>query len=278
MPWRRLVWWETENFMSNWRAGLTRHRIRRSLPARLQNPSNASIIAAGAILTAFVIIGTIALHRIDSSDDGNRWAMPLPTEQLQQPEWPQPVPVLPAPTSTSPVAVTTAPTTSATPSARRPSPPSRRPSPAAPAPVIPAAGSRISLIPAGQTGLRVRHRDFRLRVDRIGPGSSALERSDATFVVRGGLADRRCLSLESVNFPGRFVRHQNFSLFLHPREPGGGFAADATFCAQPVGPAGSFVLGAVNYPGHRLTVRDSLLRLSRVPAGDAQVFRSAAGF
>jgi hypothetical protein len=44
-----------------------------------------------------------------------------------------------------------------------------------------------------------------------------------------------------------------------------------------VGRAGEFVLRAVNYPDHHLTVRDSSLRLSRVPVGDAQRFRIAAG-
>lgn len=266
--------WETDIFMSYWRSGPTRHRIRRSLSTRLQNLSNASIIIAGAILTVFVILGTVVLHQGDSSADGNRWTLPLPTAPLQQPAWPQPVPVRPAPSASSLVAVTV------TPTADRPGPPPRRkPAPAAPAPtaapVIPAAGSRISLVADG--GLRVRHRDFRLRVDRIGPGSSALERSDATFVVRNGLAGNGCVSLESVNFPGRFVRHQNFALFLHPRESTGGFAADATFCARPIGSAGVFALGAVNYPDRYLTVRDSQLRLSRVPVGDAQTFRTAAG-
>jgi len=197
----------------------------------------------------------------------------LPTGPLQQPALPEPVPVLPAPSSSAPTA------RAATPAVRRPSPPPRKSEPAdpAPAPVIPAAGSRISLVTVGGAGLRVRHRNFQLRLDRIGPRSPALDRSDATFVIRSGLADKRCLSLESVNYPGRFVRHRNFAVFLHPREATGLFTADATFCAQPVGPAGVFVLRSVNYPDRYLTVRDASLRLSRVPAGDALRFRAAAG-
>jgi hypothetical protein len=273
MPWRRLVLWETENFMSYWPPGLTRHRNRESNPSRTHTISSASIITIGAILTTFVILGTIAVHRNDPPDE-SRWTAPVPGGPLQQPVLPQPVPLLPAPASSAPVEVTTAPIS------RRPSPPPKprpKPSDPAPAPLIPAAGSRIGLITAGDAGLRVRHRNFQLRVDRIGSGSSALERADATFVVRAGLADGRCLSLEAVNFPGRFVRHQNFALFLHPREASGSFAADATFCARPVGSAGEFVLRAVNYPDRHLTVRDASLRLSRVPIGDAQRFRTAGG-
>jgi hypothetical protein len=274
MPWRRLVLWETEKFMSDRRSGLTRHGTRESLSTRLQNLSSASIITVGAILTTFVIVGTLALHQRDPSGDENRWTMPLPTAPLEQPELPVPVPVRPAPTSATPVAVTTAPT------AHRPSPPSRKPGRDAPAPVVPAipeAGSRISLITVGDISRRVRHRNFRLRVDQIGPRSPALDRSDATFVVRSGLADKRCLSLEAVNYPGRFVRHQNFALFLHSREATGLFAADATFCAQPAGPTGVFALRAVNYPDRYLTVRHSVLHLSRVPVGGAQTFRAASG-
>jgi hypothetical protein len=34
----------------------------------------------------------------------------------------------------------------------------------------------------------VRHRDFRARIHRIGPASRPLDRADATFAVRNGLA------------------------------------------------------------------------------------------
>jgi hypothetical protein len=261
--------------MSYWPPGLTRHRTPRSSPERTQTISSASIIAIGAVLTTFVILGTLLLHRDEKSDDANRWTAPLPTAQLEQPVLPQPVPVLPAPSSFTSIAVTTAPTSA------RPSPPPRRPRPRDPAPtpprLIPPAGSRIGLVTAGDAGLRVRHRNFQLRLDRIGSNSSALERSDSTFIVRNGLADNRCLSLEAVNFPGRFVRHQNFALFLHPREANGQFAADATFCPQAIGSAGEFALRAQNYTDRYLTIRDSTLRLSRVPVGGAQRFRTAAG-
>ncbi len=265
--------------MSYWPSGLTRHRNRQSDPARAHTVSSASIIAIGAVLTTFVIIGTLALHRSDPFADENHWATPLPTGPLLQPEMPEPVPVLPAPSSSAPIAEAKAP------AVHRPSPAPRKPDPVAPAPppapapepLIPAAGSRISLVTAGGSGLRVRHQNFQLRLDRIDPRSPALDRSDATFIVRSGLAGKSCVSLEAVNYPGRFIRHQNFSLVLHPRQASGQFAADATFCAQPVDSGGVFVLRAVNFPDRYLTVRNSALRLSRVPAGDALRFRAAAG-
>jgi hypothetical protein len=57
------------------------------------------------------------------------------------------------------------------------------------------------------------------------------------------VADARCVSLESVNYPGRYLRHQNFAVFLH-----------------------RIVLRALNYPDRYLVVRDSLLFLDRIPA------------
>jgi hypothetical protein len=129
----------------------------------------------------------------------------------------------------------------------------------------------------GGSDLRLRHRDFQIRVDRIGPGSRRLDRSDATFVVRPGLADQRCLSLEAVNYPGRFVRHQDFRLVLHPRATTSLYASDATFCARPTGDGARFVLRSVNFPDRFLTVRDSAVRLGPVPPGTALVLRSAPG-
>jgi hypothetical protein len=79
------------------------------------------------------------------------------------------------------------------------------------------------------------------------------------------VADARCVSLESVNYPGRYLRHQNFAVFLHPGDRGGGFAADATLCPVAVTP-GRIVLRALNYPDRYLVVRDSLLFLDRIPA------------
>jgi hypothetical protein len=43
---------------------------------------------------------------------------------------------------------------------------------------------------------------------------SALFRSDASFQRRAGLADAAGISLESVNFAGRYVRHRGGLLYV----------------------------------------------------------------
>jgi len=270
--------------MSSWRSGLLSTHRGRSFPTRRRDLTSAGIIAIGAVLAVFVVLGTILLHRGGTSADNSHWNTPGQALPPWEPPPAVPVPVRPAPSAESPSpspSLTLSPGTVA-PISRQPQAGASRPrpeptQPTRPAPVIPPAGSRISLVADGRSDLRLRHRDFRVGLEMVGPGSSRSDRSDSTFVVRSGLGDGRCLSLESVNFPGRFVRHQNFRLYLHQRERTPLFAADATFCAQPVGSAGAFVLRAVNYPDRYLTTRRSAIELSRVPAGRAQVFRAADG-
>lgn len=128
----------------------------------------------------------------------------------------------------------------------------------------PAPGLRIdapvSLELAGAAGLMVRHRDFRARVDRIGPGSSALDRADARFVVREGLADDDCVSFEASNYPGRFLRHRDFELRLDRRDQTRLFDQDATFCPEARG--GAVALRSHNYPGRFVTESRTQLRLT----------------
>jgi len=49
-----------------------------------------------------------------------------------------------------------------------------------------------------------------------------------TFVLREGLADPTSVSLESVNYPGRFVRHKDYRPYLDDPGPHS-FEADATY-------------------------------------------------
>jgi hypothetical protein len=188
------------------------------------------------------------------------------------PDRPIPVPVLPAGSApgTSPTGTVTKPAAPVETGHTRQPTPVRHTVTTRPAhpPAIPASGltpgRRVSLEPAELPGSRVRHRDFRARVDRMDRASD-LDRADTTFTIRAGLADARCVSLESVNYPGWYLRHQNFALLLRPPDRGGMFAADATLCPVAVAP-GRIVLRALNYPDRYLVVRDSLLFLDRVPA------------
>ncbi|AGZ41843.1 AbfB domain-containing protein [Actinoplanes friuliensis] len=142
---------------------------------------------------------------------------------------------------------------------------------ASPRPSLPVVGSSIGLGSASVPGLRVRHRDYRAYLEEVGARSSAQDRADSRFTVRPGRARTGCLSFESQNFPGYFLRHRNFVLRLDRVDGSALFDADTTFCAVPV-TGGGFVLRAHNYPDHYLTERDSLLSLIRTRPAEATAF------
>jgi hypothetical protein len=130
-------------------------------------------------------------------------------------------------------------------------------------------GTRVGLAPVTKPGYQVRHRDFVGRIDLIGPGSSALEKADSTFTVRSGLADSRCVSFEAINYPGYYLRHQNFQLYLQRVDGTRLFANDATFCAV-TGLTGQHTsLRSLNYPSRYLRHRDSQLYIDPVDSDNA---------
>ena len=105
---------------------------------------------------------------------------------------------------------------------------------------------------AGYDNRYLRHRDSLARTDVISAGSPLTDRQDATFTVRAGLADSTCYTFESVNFPGRYLRHAGYRLQIATNDGAAVFAQDATFCAQPGrnGGAGTVSLESINYPGY----------------------------
>ncbi len=149
------------------------------------------------------------------------------------------------------------------PSAASSRPPAATTKPAPPAPDRRGpftVGAAVSLEPAGQGGYLLRHRDYRARVDRIGPRNPALDKADSRFLVRAGLADAGCVSLESANYPGSYLRHRDSQVWLDPRRGTSLFAADATFCVVERGD-GTVLLRSHNYPDRYLQVRRSRVDL-----------------
>ncbi|MET9212549.1 MULTISPECIES: AbfB domain-containing protein [unclassified Nocardia] len=74
----------------------------------------------------------------------------------------------------------------------------------------------------------LRHSDFRIVL--TADDGSQLFRNDSSFRRRNGLSgdpEQGWRSYESVNFPGRFIRHRNFHVFVDDKAPK--LAADATF-------------------------------------------------
>ncbi|MEV2217704.1 AbfB domain-containing protein [Streptomyces sp. NPDC050997] len=75
-------------------------------------------------------------------------------------------------------------------------------------------------------GSYLRHREFVLRAER--DDGSALFKQDATFCPRTSSVSGAVM-LESVNYPGRFLRHKNFRLRLDPYQYSRGYQSDWAF-------------------------------------------------
>ncbi|NUP38590.1 MAG: hypothetical protein HOY76_16620 [Streptomyces sp.] len=97
-------------------------------------------------------------------------------------------------------------------------------------------GSRISLQATTPccTADYVRHGDSdnNIVLSTITSSSSATDKGDSTWVVRAGLADGSCVSFESANKPGHYLRHLTYQLQLATTDGTAAFSQDATFCPQ----------------------------------------------
>ncbi len=100
---------------------------------------------------------------------------------------------------------------------------------------------------AGYTDRYLRHQNDFVRTDVLGEGSADVAKKDATFWVRQGLADASCLSFESRNHPGQFLRHASSRIRKDANDGSALFAADATFCAREG--AGGTALESFNQSG-----------------------------
>lgn len=122
-------------------------------------------------------------------------------------------------------------------------------------------GSEISLraTTACCTGDYLRHQNDNAV---ISPVSSTLDKNDATWIVRKGLANSSCVSFESRNYPGDFLRHFDFQVYRQPMDGSSAFRADATFCpvAGKNGQGSSF--RSYNYSGRYLRHYDNTVYIA----------------
>jgi len=110
----------------------------------------------------------------------------------------------------------------------------------------------------------------------LGSPPSAATLAPARYVVRNGLADASCVSLESVATPGKWLRHANYRLQLAAYAGTAVFFNDATFCPEP-GVSGSGVsLRSKNFPARVLHHRDGQIWIDTQASDTA--FTTNAGF
>jgi hypothetical protein len=141
-------------------------------------------------------------------------------------------------------------------------------------PTVAAAQEETSFELAG-TATYIRHQNSEGVLSKIGFDDS-LARKDATFRLQFGLAGK-CISLESVNFPGHYLRHQNFWIVLSKNDSSPLFKEDATFCTKNPLPVGSQTMfESVNKSGFFISnVGGKLKILQSANTGD---FRRNATF
>ncbi|BAY23246.1 hypothetical protein NIES2100_30100 [Calothrix sp. NIES-2100] len=91
----------------------------------------------------------------------------------------------------------------------------------------------------------------------VNANSSDTDKSSATFKIVPGLANQQCISFESVNVAGAFLRHQGYRLKLNQNDNTALFKADATFCPK-AGLADSTAVSfaSFNYPTYYLRHRN----------------------
>ncbi|MEN3304628.1 MAG: hypothetical protein V7603_830 [Micromonosporaceae bacterium] len=93
-------------------------------------------------------------------------------------------------------------------------------------------------------------------------GSSDTDKQDATWVETAGLANPSCVSFESINKPGSYLRHQNFQFHLQPDDGSSLFSQDATFCQTPGNSHQGVSFQSVNFPTRYIRTLDNTVYLA----------------
>jgi hypothetical protein len=95
-------------------------------------------------------------------------------------------------------------------------------------------GSTVSLraTTAGYTDRYIHHTGSTVDTAVVSGSSSATEKGNSSWVVRAGLSNGSCVSFESKNTPGQYLRHYNYQLYLNTSDGSSLFNQDATFCPE----------------------------------------------
>jgi endo-1,4-beta-xylanase len=117
-------------------------------------------------------------------------------------------------------------------------------------------GSRISLKATTSccTSDYIRHddNDSNVVISNISSSSSSTDKGDATWIVRAGLANSSCVSFESADKSGQYLRHQNYQLHLSGNDGSSTFTQDATFCPQTGHNGQGYSFQSVNFTNRYL--------------------------
>jgi hypothetical protein len=84
-------------------------------------------------------------------------------------------------------------------------------------------------------------------IEAVTSSSSSTLKEDATWIVEPGLANSSCVSFESANGSGDYIRHYDFELYLEPNDGTTQFALDATFCPRAGNSGSDYSFMSYNY-------------------------------
>ncbi|MFD5470721.1 alpha-L-arabinofuranosidase B [Streptomyces sp. NPDC127105] len=114
------------------------------------------------------------------------------------------------------------------------------------------AGSRVSLRATTSccTTQYLRHNsaDSNASIAAVSSSSASADKAAATWIVRAGLGDASCVSFESADKPGQYLRHYDFRLRIAGDDGSALFRPDATFCPQASHNGQGVSLRSANYP------------------------------
>jgi hypothetical protein len=106
--------------------------------------------------------------------------------------------------------------------------------------------------------------------------SSSTDKANASWIVRAGLANSACVSFESRNTAGNYLRHRNYQLVLNGNDSSSLFAQDATFCPQAGRNGQGNSLASVNFPDRFIRHYNNLVYIAS--NGGTNAFDSATAW
>ncbi|MEV4631017.1 AbfB domain-containing protein [Micromonospora sp. NPDC049523] len=125
---------------------------------------------------------------------------------------------------------------------------------------VPDGGSPVRLRSHDLTSSYIRHYAYRGRVE-----ANVTNLADSQYRFVTGLAGSGSVSLESTNFPGYFLRHRNYEIWVERDDGSAQFRADASFQRRPgLANSAGVSLESQNAPGRYIRHRSGLLYLEAV--------------
>ncbi|WP_206793704.1 alpha-L-arabinofuranosidase B [Amycolatopsis sp. MtRt-6] len=141
-----------------------------------------------------------------------------------------------------------------------------------------APGTSVSLraTTPGYTDRYLHHTGSTVDTAVTGNGSSATEKGNASWTVRTGLGSSSCVSFESKNVPGQYLRHQNYRMYLQANDGSALFAQDATFCPEAGRNGQGASLRSLNFADRYVRHYDNIVYIAA--NGGSNTFDSANAY